>query len=385
MTQQLPDIALLHHHFGPYHVARADALERLVPGRTRFIQLASREGLREWQVRGKCSEVITIAEGVLEQLPQRRLAKLVTALLDDLRPNAVVIAGYSHAAMRAAARWCARRGAAAILLSDSHQADRPRPRLKEWAKRAWISRNFDAVFTAGAMSAAYARSLGFASSRIWRGYDVVDNAFFATAAAAARARASTLLSELGLPAQVFVYVGRFAAEKNLHRLIDAMGEYRHRAGARAWGLLLVGGGPDRERLEEQVRSLRGSVAVTPFKQGDALAEIYGAAAALILPSTSEPWGLVVNEAMACGLPVLVSERAGSVSDLVFPGINGYVFNPESKEDMVEAMLRLSSEQVDRCAMGRASERIIANFTPDTWAAALTDAVDVTVSRRRRGD
>ncbi len=378
------DVALLHYQYGPYHVARARALEQRLEGRVCFVQLASAEGQREWQVRGPAPSIVTLAAGTLEQLPERRLARLMDETLDRVRPGAVAIAGYAHGAMRAAARWCRRNRAASILLSDSHQADRPRHRAKEWAKRAWVSHHFDAAFTAGAASAAYARTLGFAASRIWRGYDVVDNAAFAQGAALARDRGCSLPRELGLPEHSFLYVGRFSPEKNLHALLDAMAEYRRQAGGGAWGLLLVGGGPEAASLERRAAAMRGSVAVTGFRQADRLVEAYAAAAALILPSTSEPWGLVVNEAMACGLPILVSDRAGVARDLVFPGVNGYVFDPEDRQDMVDAMLRLSSERVDRRAMGVASERIIANFTPETWAAALSDCIEVTLGRRARG-
>jgi glycosyltransferase involved in cell wall biosynthesis len=355
-----------------------------MPGRVHFIQLAAHEATRGWQVHGPSPTILTVADGTLEHLSERRLARQVMALLDRLRPAATIIAGYAHPAMRAAARYCRRSKSASILLSDSHQVDRSRHPLKELVKREWVSRYFDAAFTAGASSAYYARSLGFPSSKIWRGYDVVDNGFFAECAAAARARGPSLLRELGLPERIFLYVGRFSPEKNLDGLLDAMVEYRRRAGATAWGLLLVGSGTQRAALARRAESMTGSVAISDFKQAADLAEVYAAAAALILPSTSEPWGLVVNEAMAAGLPILASDRVGAVMDLVFPGINGYVFDPERRDDMVEAMLRLSSDQVDRRAMGLASERIIANFTPDTWAAALIDCVDVTLARARRG-
>jgi 1,2-diacylglycerol 3-alpha-glucosyltransferase len=384
MSPSLPEIALLHHQYGPYHVARAHALSKRSGGLARFIQLASREGLREWQIEGPAPEISTIAEGTLEQVASKHLARGVNERLDRLKPGAVVIAGYAHPAMRAAARWCRRNGAVSILLSDSNHVDHPRNRVKEWVKHFWVSQNFDAAFVAGTLSAAYAHSLGFAASQVWRGYDVVDNDFFAAKASAARGQQSSLLAELNLPERVFLFVGRLSAEKNVHRLLDAMAEYRRRAGAGAWGLLLVGSGPEGESIERRVRTLRGTVALVGFKQLAELAQIYATAATLILPSTSEPWGLVVNEAMAAGLPVLVSDRAGSANDLVFPGINGYVFNPLATEAMVEVMLRVSSQDVDREAMGRASQRIIANYTPDTWATALIDAIEVTLRRRARG-
>lgn len=381
----MPDVALLHHQYGPYHVARALSLERRLPGRVRFVQLASQQVDRLWQVRGPAPDIHTVAEGALEQMSETLVASRLLALLDELRPSAVVISGYAHGAMRSAARWCRRNRAASILLSDSHRVDRRRLPWKEWAKRAWVSRYFDAAFTAGALSAAYAQELGIRASRIWRGYDVVDNMFFEQGADAARARSTRFPAELELPDRVFLYVGRFNPEKNLHALLDAMVDYRACAGDRAWGLVLVGSGPQAAALEAQIRSMsRGSAALIGFKQIDELPQVYAAAAGLILPSLSEPWGLVVNEAMASGLPILASNRVGASLDLVFPGINGYIFDPECRRDMVEAMLRLSSDDVDREAMSVASRRIVANFTPDTWAAALADCIEVTLARRNAG-
>ena len=90
---------------------------------------------------------------------------------------------------------------------------------------------------------------------------------------------------------------------------------------------------------------------------------------------SEPWGLVVNEAMACGLPVLISDRCGCVPDLVFPGINGYIFNSLSVEGIAAAMLSMNSKSDQQWEkMRQASKRIIANYTPEIWAQALVDCI-----------
>lgn len=384
MTRGNGGVVLLHQQYGPYHVARAKALASRLPGPVHFVQLASRQESHPWLVQGSAPPIQTVADGTFEHISGRTLASRLTSLLDQLGPGVTVIAGYAHPAMRAAARWSRRRGATAILLCDSHHVDRRRSRLKELAKRAWITRHFHAAFTAGSSSAAYARDLGFASSKIWRGYDVVDNGFFEAAAAAGRSRGQVLLRELGLPEQVFLYVGRFSPEKNLERLLGAMEEYQRLAGPRGWGLLLVGSGPLQDRLENRIGSKLRRVAIIGFKQAEELAGLYAAASGLILPSLSEPWGLVINEAMAVGLPILASDRVGAMFDLVFPGINGYIFDPKSEKDMVEAMLRLSSDRVDREAMGIASRRLIAGYTPETWAAALADCVEVTTALQRLG-
>jgi 1,2-diacylglycerol 3-alpha-glucosyltransferase len=103
---------------------------------------------------------------------------------------------------------------------------------------------------------------------------------------------------------------------------------------------------------------------------------------LVLPSVSETWGLVVNEALAAGLPVLVSHRCGCVPELVRQGWNGYLCDPLDAGDMARWMAVLSSPAVDLEAMGTASRRIIDLYTPETWAHGLADCIEQTAVLKR---
>jgi glycosyltransferase involved in cell wall biosynthesis len=219
--------------------------------------------------------------------------------------------------------------------------------------------------------------MGFPRERIWTGYDVVDNQAFADGAAAARSQADSMRDRLGLPDRYFLFVGRFAPEKNVLRMLEAYAKYRQVAGRRAWGLVLVGGGPLETELRARAQELR-DVVFAGFQQGDAVPTYYGLASCLVLPSVSETWGLVVNEAMAAGLPVLVSQRCGCVPELVRPGVNGYVCDPLDTDGMARLMGEMSSDTANVTKMGEASRQIVSLYTPETWAQNLADCIDRTL-------
>ncbi|MBD2343428.1 glycosyltransferase [Anabaena subtropica] len=369
-------IAIIHTQFGPYHFARAKAIAKLYSGKVRLIQLASKEIQRDWVVDVEQSELITIAQGTLESIHPNVIARQLVKCLNEILPNVLVIAGYAHPAMRYAALWAKSQGIARILLSDSQQQDRPRNFITEGLKGIWICRNFDAAFVAGANAALYLNKLGFPLHNIWRGYDVVNNHHFALESERIKGFTPEQRDHFGVPKKFFLYVGRFSPEKNLLRLLLAYKLYRQQLGQEAWSLVMVGGGPQEAKLRAQAQQLNLLDVIWPgFQQVDKLPIYYGLASALILPSLREPWGLVINEGMACGLPILISERCGCVPDLVFPGINGYVFNPFRVEQIAAAMAAMTAKSdLQRHKMGNASSRIIANYTPETWAEALSDCI-----------
>jgi glycosyltransferase involved in cell wall biosynthesis len=370
MTISEPQLALLHHSFGPYHVARARALVRLYPGRVRFLRLAKSESLRAWLTDDEDLEFETAVEGTLDAAPLAKVVAGLDRILERAKPDVIAIAGYGDASMRHAARWARRRGARTIMMSDSQARDWPRRPWREWLKRRWVSRHFDAAFVSGASAASYAESLGFPPHRIWRGYDVVDNEYFAKRAALVRADGDRIRQELGLPERFFLFVGRLSPEKNLSRMVDAFAAASQLPTLQDWAMVLVGSGPLEESLRRQAARLGDRVRFAGFQQLESLPSYYALASALVLPSISEPWGLVVNEAMASGLPVIISGQCGCVMDLVFPGVNGVVVDPQDPRSLESAFVDLAADVDRRRLYGESSARIVQSFSPETWSRAL---------------
>lgn len=366
----------------PYSIPRFKAFQSLRPDYTvKVMALSARERLREWGIRKQdlgFDYVEAFFEESLENLNSQAQAERVSEWLKSEDPAVVVITGYFLAGMRAAARWTRQHKRLSIYIGDSQWGDRRRNPVKEWIKGWWARRHYDAAFAAGERAAAYLQMMGFPREKIWTGYDVVDNQTFATGAALARQDGTALRMRLHLPEKFFLFVGRFAPEKNLPRLVEAYASYRHAAGTDAWGLVLVGGGPQEALLRQQVHGIP-DVVFAGAHQSDELGLYYGLASCLILPSVSETWGLVVNEAMAAGLPVIVSHRCGCVAELVRPGFNGYVIDPLDVDGMARTMAVMSSTLVDCASMGDASRQIVALYTPETWANSLSDCIERTAA------
>ena len=201
----------------------------------------------------------------------------------------------------------------------------------------------------------------------------MDNQAFAEGAEAARSDSDSFRIRLGLPERYFLFVGRFAREKNLPCLLEAYAKYRAVPGHQAWGIVLVGGGPLESELRVLAQDLR-DVVFAGFQYTNAISDYFGLASCLVLPSISETWGLVVNEAMAAGFRYWYL-TCGCVPELVQPGVNGYVCNPLDTDGMARLLGVMSSETVDASNMGEASRQIVALYTPETWAQTLADCIE----------
>ena len=214
--------------------------------------------------------------------------------------------------------------------------------------------------------------------RIFTGYDTVDNAYFTAGAEQARKEARRLRRELSLPQRYFVTTCRFIEKKNIFRLLKAYSIYRQQTGSDAWALVLLGDGQLKDDYLQCCQELRleQSVIFPGFKQYHELPIYYALADAYIQASTTEQWGLVVNEAMACSLPVIVSEHCGCAVDLVKEGCNGFTFDPYDVDALAGLMCKLSEDESMRETMGKESLNIISRWTPGTFAEGLWKAVEM---------
>ncbi|MGB3757884.1 MAG: glycosyltransferase [Rivularia sp. (in: cyanobacteria)] len=256
---------------------------------------------------------------------------------------------------------------ALILLSDSKRDDASRELWRELFK-SQLLKLYKSALVGGKVHKHYLIELGMTDNSISMGYDVVDNEVFHPS------RIKLLPSPLEKP--FFLAINRFVPKKNLPFIISAYAVYHQLVGAESWDLILCGDGELRPQIEQQIAelNLQDSIHLPGFLQQDQLLPYFAHASCFIHASIQEQWGLVVNEAMAAGLPVLVSNRCGCFEDLVIEGVNGFGFDPENSQQLTELMLKMSSGEIDLEKMSQASLEHIQKFSPDYFAEGLMQAV-----------
>ncbi len=226
-------------------------------------------------------------------------------------------------------------------MDDARCEDVPRNRLVNAVKRRLYA-HVDAMLVPAPSHLPTCRWFGVPAERVFYGVDVVDNDAWANWTQQCRASGNRTIRGAELPERYFLGVGRQVPIKNWPGLLRAYAAHRNAAADGPWDLVLVGDGPERNELESYVRQ-QGvpGVHFLPMLPPTELAIAYAHAGCVVLPSFNETWGLVVNEAMACGVPVLVSETCGCVETLVESGSTGWTFSPRSTSEMAAALARLA--------------------------------------------
>ncbi len=374
-------LAVLFWRFGPYHLARLKAAAGLCE--VHAVELSAAETTYGWDPVREAAGYArhTLFEDYRGGPGQKaECRRRMEAVLADIKPDVVAVPGWSFPDALSALAWCIRSRTPALVMSESGERDEPRRWWKEAPKR-WLVRLFGSALVGGRAHEAYLATLGMQRSAVFLGYDAVDNGYFTAAAEKARINRVERRRETKLPDYYFLASARLIEKKNLERLIDAYLAYRAAAKTPIWNLVILGDGPLRESLESRIESLglKREVFLAGLKQYHELPTYYGLAEAFVHVSTSEQWGLVVNEALASSLPVIVSSRCGCAPELVREGVNGYLCDPYSPEDIARCMTAMASPPTDRAAMGRESLRIVQDFGPERFASGLLAAAEYALS------
>jgi glycosyltransferase involved in cell wall biosynthesis len=310
-------------------------------------------------------------DGMLEDVPKLMIFKSILKEINDFKPEIVNINGFFTWYHILTAFYCKLKGIKIILSNDSTANDNPKVWWKSLLKRAMI-RISDGYYCFGTKSAEYLSTFGADDTKfLSKKGAVVNNDFISESFQKALPNRGLNLEELGIKtAKNFIFVGRFIDFKNLPLLISAFKEAQSKANNQ-WGLVFLGDGFLREILQKQIKN--EAVQNTHFLGGKSWFEVpdyLALADVLVLPSKSEPWGLVVNEAMICGLPVVVSDRCGSAVDLVIEGKTGFSFPFDDEKNLAAILIKIMNEEIDLKQMGINAQEKIKEFSPQIAAEEL---------------
>jgi glycosyltransferase involved in cell wall biosynthesis len=294
--------------------------------------------------------------------------RTIFAITRSSRAELFILTGYERPEIWVQIVWLRLFGKKIAFFCDSTINDKPQSFLRGLVKRA-LFQSADGFFCYGVRSSAYVAYYGADPSRVYQRCQAAALPLSYTAESALQQRKDQM-SCLRPGATRFLYIGRLSQEKGLETLINAFSKVcAQQLDAR---LVLVGSGPMRGRLETLVESLslQGSVEFLGSLSGDSLFDEYSKATAFVLPSTSEPWGLVVNEALAYGCPVVVSERCGCVPELVIEGQTGLSHRANDIDDLAAKMLLSQTQFADIERTAKACIDLMARYTPDLAAAQI---------------
>lgn len=300
-------------------------------------------------------------------------------------PDVLMLFGYGHRTNWRLANWARRPPVPVLLMSDSSsRATRGIARLvvKETLVRAFYARIDGALYVSD-RNYWYHRHFGLPADRLFPGILPVDTRRFALGEAEKRRIRRELRSKLSIPREDFVVIlaAKMIAGKRQRDLVEASAIVSRRLGRRVWALL-VGEGADRRVLEERVLALEAPAVVTGFVNQSAMPGYYATADAAILCSEEEPHGLALSEAVAAGLPVIVSDRIGSLGSMgaTQPGRNALVYPCGDVAALADALQSLASDEQLRQEL-RAQSIDLADELDIGRAAACVAAAATHLARR----
>lgn len=241
----------------------------------------------------------------------------------------------------------------------------------------YVVKHSDACIAIGTKSKEYLVSLGASQEKIFVAYSTVDVEHFVKKSQMSKQELEIYKNKLGLSkSKVILYVGQFIERKGLKYLIEAFQKIEKKL--KNVKLLLLGYGPQKVELESMVKRKKlTGVCFKDHVEIDEIPKYYKLADVFVLPSYEETWGLVINEAMSVGLPIVTTRVVGASTDLVIENKNGFVVKEKSSKDLFEKLTMLLQNQKVVESFSKYSRKHIMKFTPGKAAASFVKAIRFT--------
>lgn len=298
----------------------------------------------------------------LEDANKWDVFKKIIAEINRYKPQVMNVNGFFTWYHIGTIIYCKLKGIKVVLSNDSTASDNPAVWWKSILKKLAVKLS-EAYYCFGQKAEEYLLELGGNTQKtISKRAAVVDNEWIKSEFEFHIGNKETLKKELGITTPYnFIYVGRFIAFKNLPFLIEAFAQIKQNN----WGLIFVGDGNEKPHIEKAIEQFgTKNVYFLGSKTWQQIPQYLTLADVLVLPSKSEPWGLVLNEAMVCGLPIIVSDACGSAIDLVDQGQNGFTFENNNVQSLYQCLQYFMENPNELSKMGKLARQKIQNFNLD---------------------
>ncbi|MBC7914990.1 MAG: glycosyltransferase family 4 protein [Pyrinomonadaceae bacterium] len=264
----------------------------------------------------------------------------------NLQPDVILMSSWNYRFYMSVSKACRKMGTYVVSTFDGQWAETIKQRVGILTSAIFLKPCIDNFFVPGDRQANFARKLGYKNP--FMGYYSANTALFKDV-------------QISQGENKFIFVGRLVHVKGIHYLMNAYKKYRESV-SNPWGLILCGKG----ELEHLCKGQEG-VEIHGFTQPSQLPQRLASAKCFILPSTFEPWGLVVHEAALAGLPIITSHKSGASTSYVRDGQNGYVVNPD-EDSLLRAMKLISGASDKKLAeMSQMSKSLGMMWTTEKWA------------------
>jgi len=288
-------------------------------------------------------------------------AQQMIKLVQDFAPQGIYISGWMDRGYLEVAKAMKRKGTLIVSGLDGQWRGSVRQRLGCLTSSVYIHPAIDILWVAGERQAQFAKRLGYSGAKCWHGLYCCDwEKFSASGAESSVERA-----------KAFFYVGRYVVEKGIEELLTAYRVYRSQV-ENPWQLVCAGAGSMKNSFYGQ----EGLVDIGFIQPNELPDSLRGKASAFVLPSRKEPWGVVLQEAAASGLPLICSDACGASVHLLQNGYNGFLFESGNAEHLAACMVKLHQASLsERLDMGRRSYDLSKQFTPQRWAMTFVRGIE----------
>lgn len=368
-------VVIIHNIIAPYKVALFNELSKLIPN-MEVIFIAEREKRRDWNIdytKIKFSHTV-LFKGSIDSINSFTIAKETWRILEKIRPETSIICDYSNIFGWSALFWAKKNRNNLIFWLSSTFDDKKHTFLKNQLKRYFL-KHFSIGLAPGSRTKEYYKYMGVDKSKIIEtGYGVENDHFIHLYEKSIIERTSSL-KELEISSKNnFIFIGRFAPEKNIFTLLYSFLEVSKTNSD--WGLILLGDGPLKNEVNTFIsdNNLQNKILLPGFIQQDEIVKYLVESDVFILPSLSEPWGLVVNEALLCRLPVIVSTKCGCQPELVKEGVNGFSFDPNNQLKLTNLMQGFANGSYNIKSMREASFAIVTKHSPSIIAHNIVTGI-----------